>query len=101
MEQPIYYHGTSDAVLPRGSFRLLPPSETGVISEAGRKVNLSRVFFTRDVGLARIYAGRACSRFGGRPVVYRVVTDARQVECLDDRAGASVYHAPAAFVEAL
>ena len=59
----IYYHGTStEADI---SYKLLPPSVTGVIQEAGRKKNLDAVFFTTDYGSAGIYAGRAVNRLGG------------------------------------
>lgn len=101
MDAKVYYHGSSDRCLSDGSYRLLPPVDTGVLAESGRKVRLDRVFFTRDLGLARIYAGRTVNRLGGRPVIVRVIVDARQVVCLSDQPGASVYHSPGAFCEPL
>lgn len=77
---------------------LCPPVDTGVISEVGRKKNLDRVFFTEDIGLAKIYAGRAARSYGGEPVVYRVVSPV-DVVCLSDTKGATVYHAEWAFCE--
>jgi len=69
----IYYHGTSTAVMSDEEYVLLPPSMTGIIQEVGRKKNLDKVFFTADLGLAQIYAGRAKNRFGGDPIVYRII----------------------------
>ena len=89
----MYFHGTSSELKLGG--QLLPPKETGVISEKGRQKNLSLVFFTKDEGYARIYAGRACKQFGGKPVVYRVVPEGG-VECLSDKKGATVFMAPSA-----
>ena len=94
----MYFHGSTDAVLKDGEYVLLPPSVTGVIQEEGRKKNLDKVFFTADYGLAKIYAGRARQRFGGNPVVYRVIPMGK-VETIDERPGASVYMAEWAFIE--
>lgn len=96
----MYYHGTSTHAIGEGEFRLLPPNATGVLSEKGRQKNLDRVFFTRDIGSARIYAGRAVQQFGGEPVVYRVIPMG-EVVALNENAGTSVYHAEWAFVEAV
>ncbi|UIW11330.1 MAG: hypothetical protein [Enterobacter phage ENC9] len=91
-----YYHGsTTNANI---DFMLCPPVDTGVISEVGRKKNLDRVFFTEDIGLAKIYAGRAARSYGGEPVIYRVVSPV-DVVCLNDTKGATVYHAEWAFCE--
>jgi hypothetical protein len=92
----MYYHGTSTAC--NINFKLLPPEETNVLQEKGRKKNLGRVFFTEDLGLARVYAGRAVKRFGGTPVVFRVIPMG-DIECLSEKKGASVYHSKWAFVE--
>jgi hypothetical protein len=92
----MFYHGTSDAVFK--GHKLLPPSETGVISEQGRKKNLDKVFFTSDYGLAKIYAGRAINVFGGSPVVLRVIP-MDDVETINSTKGASVYCTSWAFVE--
>ncbi len=94
----MYFHGSTDAVLKDGEYVLLPPVMTGVLQEDGRKKNLNRIFFTSCLGLAKIYAGRARQRFGGNPVVYRVIPMGK-VETIDERPGASVYMAEWAFIE--
>ncbi len=91
-----FYHGTSTST--GIDFMLIPPNDSGTISEKGRKKNLDRVFFTTDLGLAKIYAGRASRSIGGKPVVYRVVSPV-DVQCLNNADGASVYHAAWAFCE--
>ncbi len=85
-------HGTT-AEIEIGGY-LLPPISTGKLSEANRKKNLERVFFTHSIGSARIYAGRAKHSLGGTPRVY-VVEPVGDVVCLSDRPGTDVYHAPA------
>ena len=89
-----FYHGTS---IDLGS-QLLPPEATGKISEKGRNKNLDRVFFTRDIGLAKVYARRSARSQGGSPRLYRVVcpVDTQLLSAVD---GATVYHAAFAFVE--
>lgn len=91
-----FYHGTTTAA--NIDYKLLPPNHTNVISEKGRKKNLGRIFFTKDLGLAKIYAGRAARSIGGDPVVYRVVSPI-DVVCMNDTKGATVYHAEGAFCE--
>lgn len=92
----IFYHGScTEASIEN---MLIPPANTNVISEKGRKKNLDRVFFTTDIGLAKIYAGRASRSIGGEPVLYRVVSPVDTV-CMNDAPGASVYHAAWAFCE--
>lgn len=91
-----FYHGSSSNA--NIDFMLCPPDVTGVLSEVGRKKNLGRVFFTEDIGLARIYAGRAARSYGGEPRLYRVVAPV-DVVCLSDVKGATVYHAEWAFCE--
>lgn len=94
----MYYHGSTTAA--GIGHMLMPAAETGTLSERGRKRNLDRVFFTRDLGLARIYAGRAARSLGGEAVVYRAIPMG-DVVAMDERPGASVYHAPWAFCEPL
>ncbi|AGG58311.1 hypothetical protein VPDG_00150 [Vibrio phage henriette 12B8] len=94
----MFYHGTTTAA--NIGHKLLPPNTTNVIGEKGRKKNLDRVFFTKDIGLARIYAGRAVRSYGGDPVLLRVVSPA-DVVCMNETKGASVYHASGAFCEIL
>ena len=92
----MYYHGSSTAA--NIKHMLLPPVQSGVISETTRKKNLDRVFFTKDKKLASIYAGRACRAYGGKPVVYRVISpvDTQELSAVQ---GATVFHAQWAFVE--
>lgn len=94
----MFFHGTSTAVLSDGSFLLLPPSVTGVISEEGRKINTDKVFFTKDIGSARIYAGRACGKFGGNPIIFRVIPMS-EIISLNQSPGTSVFMADWAFIE--
>lgn len=93
-----FYHGSSSAC--GIDFMLLPPETTSTISEKGRKKNLDRVFFTEDLGLAQIYAGRAARSIGGEPIVFKVVSPV-DVVCMNDTKGSTVYHAEWAFAEAL
>lgn len=95
-EFKVYYHGSSSNA--KIESMLCPPDSTGVLSEVGRKKNLGRVFFTEDLGLAKIYAGRAARSYGGEPKLYRVISPV-DVVCLSDAKGATVYHAEWAFCE--
>lgn len=85
---PNFYHGTTSSA--KITNFLFPPSVTGVISEKGRNKNLDKIFFTQDIGLAKIYAGRASKSIGGDPIVYKVKNpiNAKQVDC---RPGASIW----------
>ena len=66
-----FYHGTARKF--RIGEELVPPKEHGFeISEKGRKKNLDKVFFTSDVGSAKIYARRAVNSYGGIPHIYEV-----------------------------
>jgi len=96
MLDQVFYHGTSSNC--GIQHILMPPLETKIISEKGRKKNLDKVFFSSDIGLAKVYAGRACSQFGGEPKVYRVIPMSK-VECINDSKGASVFLSDWAFVE--
>ncbi|QQV88989.1 hypothetical protein [Providencia phage PSTRCR_121] len=91
-----FYHGTSTAC--DIDFMLLPPDASNTLSEKGRKKNLGRVFFTEDLGLARIYAGRTSRSLGGNPIIFKVVSPV-DVVCMNSTPGASVYHAAWAFCE--
>lgn len=95
------YHGTSSAILKADAYCLIPPVQTGVLQEAGRKRRLDKVFATPDYGLAKIYAGRAVNRFGGKPVVLEVILPDQDTE-LDpgSRPGAQVLVAPGAWIAA-
>jgi hypothetical protein len=98
--EEIFYHGTSTALglLPGG--HLLPPNETEKISEKGRKKNLDKVFFTKDYGSAKIYAGRAIHQFGGNPVVYAVEPEG-PVELVNATPGTTVFMSPKAKIQSI
>ena len=89
-----FFHGTTTILNIKNN--LSAPCETGKIQEKGRKKNLDRVFFTTDLGSARIYAGRAVQRFGGFPVIFEVEPCQDTLECLNGAAGTSVYMAASA-----
>lgn len=91
-----FYHGTSDIL--GLDYLLLPPNATNTLSEKGRNKNLDKVFFTKDIGSAKIYAGRACRQFGGKPIVFRVIPMSK-VECINATPGTTVYTADWAFIE--
>lgn len=91
-----FYHGTSTSC--DIEFMLLPPEVSNTLSEKGRKKNLGRIFFTEDLGLARIYAGRTSRSLGGNPIIFKVVSPV-DVVCMNSTPGASVYHAAWAFCE--
>ena len=93
-----YYHGSSDRVINTRDHILLPPIHTGTMQEKGRKRNLDQVFFTRDLASAKIYAGRAVQRFGGRPIIVRVIPMG-QVHQLNYARGTTVFHSDWAFYE--
>jgi hypothetical protein len=67
----VFFHGSS--VIREEEHMLLPPNVTGVIQEKTRKKNLDKVFFTPDIGTARIYAGRSANVNGGVKRVFRVI----------------------------
>lgn len=97
MELPeeMFFHGTSVDLQP-GEI-ILPPDQTGKISEKGRKKNLNKVFFTKDFGSAKIYAGRAFHSLGGTPVVYQV-EPLGDIGTLNDAPGTTVFTAEGAKV---
>jgi hypothetical protein len=100
-DQPLketFYHGTSTAVGLKPGVDLLPPDQTDKISEKGRKKNLDKVFFTKDIGSAKIYAGRAVNQFGGQPVVFKV-TPVGKIEALNLTPGSTVFMSPKASIE--
>lgn len=97
-EHVVFYHGSCTLGL-KGNM-LLPPESTDVISEKGRKKNLNRVFFTRDRGLAKVYARRAARSIGGEPTLFRVISPV-DTQLMSAVPGATVYHAEWAFVEQL
>lgn len=70
LKNGVKYHGTSS---PNITDKVLPYSQTGTISEVGRKKNLDKVFYTDSPNSAKIYAGRAKNSYGGTPVVHKVI----------------------------
>jgi len=90
-----FYHGTSSALGLQPGMKLLPPDQTDKISEKGRKKNLNKVFFTKDLGSAKIYAGRAIHQFGGEPVVFAIEPEG-EVEQINATPGTTVFMSPSA-----
>ena len=91
-----FYHGTSREFKP-GQW-IKPPDEHGMaISEKGRKKNLDRVFFTQDLGSAKIYAGRAKNSLGGEAQVYIIDPYGDIIDIVTTR-GTTVFSAPKARV---
>lgn len=91
----VFFHGTS-SVLGITDI-LLPPTKTTLLAELGRKKNLDKVFFTLDFNSAGIYADKAVKRFGGKPIVLRVLPNGKIV-VVQARKGTTVYMADSAKV---
>ena len=66
-----FFHGTTDA-LDIGKI-LLPAIETGNKREDWREKYTDQVFFTNSLVSAYKYADKACKKYGGKPIVYKVV----------------------------
>lgn len=92
-----YYHGTTTAFgLDVGS-PLLPPAETGRLTEQ-RRQRRSKVFLTTDLDYALSYARRAAHVWGGAPLVFEVIPTGT-VKQISGRPGATAYHSTGAVVE--
>lgn len=65
-----FYHRTSTA-LPIKS-RILPPIYTQKLREDWRKKDIDKVFFTTSLLSAFGFAKKACEKYGGEPIVYKV-----------------------------
>ena len=92
-----FYHGTARKF--RIGEALVPPKEHGFeISEKGRKKNLDKVFFTSDVGSAKIYARRAVNSYGGIPHIYEVEVSNVDIEVINPTPGTTVFAAPRATI---
>ena len=92
------YHGSSTAVISDATV-LRAPEDTGVLQEQGRKKRLNCIFSTPNEGLARIYAGRAVRRFGGRPVILTVSLPERDtIVDPGSKPGATIYVSPGAWI---
>lgn len=88
LKNGIKYHGTSN---PNVTDKVLPSSQTGVLSEVGRKKNLNKVFYTDSPNSAKIYAGRAKNSYGGTPVVHKVIPMG-ELTTLNSNPGTEVHH---------
>lgn len=66
----VFYHGTT-SLFEVGKV-LLPPIYTGNLREDWRKNNRDVVYMTTSLASAKQYAKKACTRYGGNPVVYQV-----------------------------
>lgn len=93
----MFYHGTTTNA--NIDYKLLPPCESGTLSEEGRKKNLDKIFFTTSLNYAKVYAGRAVARFGGEPVILRVIPPVNETELFSDTVGCDIHIAPHAFCE--
>jgi hypothetical protein len=93
-EYGILYHGTSN---PNINNIILPPIETKIISEKGRKKNLDKVFFTKSYKSAQIYAGRAFNSYGGNKRVLPIIPIGK-VEIVNSNKGSEVFMADYAIV---
>ena len=65
-----FYHGTSTAL--RIDKWILPPVCTGNKREHWRTKYIDKVFFTNSLLSAWKFARKACDKYGGMPVVYKV-----------------------------
>lgn len=95
----MFYHGTSSSL--KIGHKLLPPSVSGNISETGRKKNLDKIFFTTDIKYAQIYAKKSVQKFGGEPIIFRVIPPQNLIEKYTNTKGCDIYTANYAFVELL
>lgn len=66
----VLYHGTSTS-LPIKDY-LLPADETGYLREDFRTSIKDKVWLTDSLMSAKKYAVKACKKYGGEPVVYKV-----------------------------
>lgn len=69
----VLYHGTTSQHNIGSDNKIVPYSQSGNVTEPGRKKNLDRIFLTPDFSYAKVYAGRAVRLWKGNPVVYRVI----------------------------
>jgi len=87
---PIFYHGSS-INLKIGDY-ILPPNTQGNLSEKGRKKNLDKIFFTKDIKSAKIYAGRAYNSLGGDGKYVYEIEPIGEITTLNDQKGTTVYN---------
>lgn len=65
-----FFHGTTDAFPIRSV--ILPSTVHGNKREEWRKKYTDMVFFTTSMLSAKMYAKKACKKYGGNPIVYAV-----------------------------
>lgn len=66
-----YYHGTS-TIFNMNTY-ILPPSKTTILREGWRKTDIGVVFSTISYKSAYAYAKKAVEKYGGKPIVYKVI----------------------------
>lgn len=66
----VFYHGTSTNL--KINKILLPPITTSIQREGWRKKFIDKVFITNSIKSAKMYAKKACQKYGGKPIVYQV-----------------------------
>ena len=66
----MFYHGTSSN-LNIGKV-ILPPIKTDIKREHWRNKLTDKVFVTNSMKSAKMYAKKACEKYGGNPIVYKV-----------------------------
>lgn len=69
-ELPVFYHGTSEILGIKDM--ILPPVQTGIKREDWRAKYSDKVFFTTSLLSAEMFAKKACRKYGGNPVVFKV-----------------------------
>ena len=67
-----FYHGTSSVIGLKPGEKLLPPVQTNNKREDWRKKTIDKVFFTPSTISAKMYAKKACRKYGGHPIVFEV-----------------------------
>lgn len=70
MSKITFYHGTTDKFPIKNV--ILPAVITGVKREEWRTKYIDKVFFSSSLGSALMYAKKACTKYGGNPIVYVV-----------------------------
>ena len=80
-----FYHGTSTNIKIDGF--ILPPVITYNQREDFRKKHADKVFSTDSIKSAKMYAKKACEKYGGKPIVYigNIIYDINH-ECMSDKA---------------
>ena len=95
----MFYHGTSSNL--KIKHKLVSPSISGKLAETGRGKNLDKVFFTTSFKYAQIYAKKSVQKFGGEPIVFRVMPPQNLTKKYTDTKGCDIYTADYAWVELL